>query len=551
MRERTKLEALRTSTVRRLLAAGVAAALAFGAVGAGASEAAVVAAARDGDLGRVRELIGAGADVNQPEPDGSTPLLWAAYHSDVEMVKALLAAGADPDAANRFGMTPLMQASRYGDAEVIRALLDGGASLDVEHPEGVTPLMMAARSGSVPAVTLLLERGSDPNAVESQWNQTALMWAAAEGHLDVVDVLLDAGADPNIQARVTELTRRSTRTDFPTGGFTALMWAARNGDEAIVRRLVEGGADINMKNGDGATALMLAIINDRFDFAAKLLELGADPNDGSLYRAAEMREATTDWLAKDGTRLRSNHPNELTALDLIRLLLEKGADPNKPYVGQMHSTSMCCDTFENGTPFFRAAIAADVAALELMIQHGADLEWSPTTVEGGGPMANRNVGKTPLMVAMDGGKGVGMAGGPGDIREGRPPPFREEANRSPADAVRLLLAAGANPDAVTPDKGESALHIAARDGKLDIIEILAEAGATLDLRNKAGETALEIVEKMPPREPPPLTGALAGQPQGAQPAEVAELLRALMAERGFPVAEPSSVQAAVSAGEAR
>src|SRR5690606_13654268 len=220
------------------------------------------------------------------------PLLWAAYHSDVEMVKALLAAGADPDAANRFGMTPLMQASRYGDAEVIRALLDGGASLDVEHPEGVTPLMMAARSGSVPAVTLLLERGSDPNAVESQWNQTALMWAAAEGHLDVVDVLLDAGADPNIQARVTELTRRSTRTDFPTGGFTAQMWAARNGDEAIVRRLVEGGADINMKNGDGATALMLAIINDRFDFAAKLLELGADPNDGSLYRAAEMREAT-------------------------------------------------------------------------------------------------------------------------------------------------------------------------------------------------------------------------------------------------------------------
>jgi len=542
-----------TLSVRRLLAASAVAALSAGmALNAAASEAAVASAARVGDLSKVRELIAAGGDVNVPEADGSTPLLWAAYHSHPEMVTALLEAGADPNAANRFGITPLMQASRYGDEPVIRALLDGGAKLDIEHPEGVTPLMAAARAGSVPAVKLLLERGSDPNAVESQWNQTALMWAAAEGHVDVVGVLLEAGADPNMQARVTELTRRSTRTDFPTGGFTALMWAARNGDEAVVRRLIEGGANINMTNGDGATAMMLAIINDRFDFAAKLLELGADPNDGSLYRAVEMRDATTDWLAKDGTRLRSDHPNELTALDLIRVLLEAGADPNKPYVGQMHSTSMCCDTFENGSPFFRAAIAADVAALELLIEHGADLEWSPEAAEGGGgPMANRNVGKTPLMVAMDGGKGVGMAGGPGDIREGRPPPFREEANREPADAVRLLLEAGADPDAVTPDKGESALHIASRSGKLDIIEILADAGASLDLENNEGETALEIVEKMPPREPPPLTGAQAGQPQGAQPAEVAELLRKLMADRGLLDDAETSIQAAASGGEAR
>jgi ankyrin repeat protein len=470
------------------------------------------------------------------------------------MVTALIEAGADPNAANNFGITPLLQAARYGDAAVIKALLDGGASLDVGHPQGETPLMAAARAGSLPAVTLLLERGSDPNAVESQWQQTALMWAAAEGHVDVVDALLDAGAEPNMQARVTELTRRSTRTDFPTGGFTALMWAARNGDEAVVKRLVEGGADINMTNGDGATAMMLAIINDRFDFAAKLLELGADPNDGSLYRAVEMRDATTDWRAKDGTRLRSNHPNELTALDLVRLLLEAGADPNKPYVGQMHSASMCCDTFENGSPFFRAAIAADVAALELLITHGADLEWSPKAAEGGGggPGANRNVGKTALMVAMDGGKGVGMAGGPGDIREGNAPPFREEANRTPADAVSLLLTAGADPDAVTPDKGESALHIAARDGKLDIVRILADAGATLDLKNTAGETALAIVEKMPPREPPPLTGAQAGVPQGAQPAEVAELLRELMADRGIAVeAGDEAVQAAVTGGDAQ
>ena len=309
------------------------------------------------------------------------------------------------------------------------------------------------------------------------------------------------------------------------------MFATRNGDEAIVRQLVDGGADIKLSNADGATALMIAVVNDRFDFAATLLELGADPNDGSLYQAVLMHDATTDWLAKDGTQWRADHPNELTALDLARVLLEAGADPDKPFVGQLHSTSMCCDTKENATPLYRAAVAADVEALELLIEYGGDIEWAPEEQDGesggGGLFGPGNIGKTPLMVAMNGGRGVGMAGGPGDIREGRAPPFRETANREPLDAVNLLLAAGADPDAVTPD-GEAALHQAAKAGKLDIVRALAEGGATLDLADGEGKTALEIVEAMPPREPPPLTGALAGRPQGAQPAEVAVLLRELM-----------------------
>jgi hypothetical protein len=90
-----------------------------------------------------------------------------------------------------------------------------------------------------------------------------------------------------------------------------------------------------------------------------------------------------------------------------------------------------------------------------------------------------------------------------------------------------------NPDAVTPD-GDAALHLAAKAGKLDIIQLLADAGAKLDIENSDGETALAVVEKMPPREAPPLAGALAGFEQGAQPAEVAVLLRELM---GLPPAE--------------
>ncbi len=495
------------------------------------ASATIAAAARDADVGAVKKMIASGADVNAPEADGTSALLWAAYQQAPEIVSVLLQAGANPNTANRFGMTPLLQASRYGDVATIDLLLKGGADLSAATRDGETPLMAAARAGSVDAVKLLIEHGADVNAQEARWDQTALMWAAAEGHLDVVDTLLKAGANPNLKARVTDLSKRTPRTDFPSGGFTALMWAARDGNEALVRRLVEGGTDINLTDGDGETALVLAIVNDRFDLAKTLLDLGANPKmDDSLYEAVEMHDATTDWRAKDGTRLRADHPNQLTALDLIRILLDAGADPNKPFTGQLHSASMCCDTKGSGTPFYRAAVAADVEGMKLMVAHGADLEWAPKPSQTGDappPPGGGNAGKTPLMVAMNGGKGVGMAGGPGDIREGSKPPFREVSDRDPVHAVQLLLKAGANVNAKTPD-GDSALHIAAFAGKLDVVRALAAGGANLNLKDGAGKTALQVVEKQAPRPPPPPAGALVSDEHPAQPAEVAALLRELM-----------------------
>ncbi len=171
--------------------------------------------------------------------------------------------------------------------------------------------MAASRSGHVDAVRLLLARKVDVNAADKFQEETALMWAASEGHGEVVSALLDAGADPNRKAHVNSLTDRKN-ADHPTGGFTALMWAARNGEDEAVRRLVKGGADMKLKNGDGATAAMLAIYNDRFDTAATLIDLGSDVNDGSLYTAVDMRDSTTDQFAFDGSRLRPEHPNKTT-----------------------------------------------------------------------------------------------------------------------------------------------------------------------------------------------------------------------------------------------
>jgi ankyrin repeat protein len=478
--------------------------LIFSVIGFAAGESLLVDAAKRHDATAVRGLIAKRANVNDIARDGSTALLWAAYHSDVAMTRALIAAGANPNLANKYGITPLLQASRTGAGEVVQALLRAGADPALAHPEGETPLMAAAFAGSLATVRLLLEANADVNAVDSYQKQTALMRAAAEGHADVIQALLDAKADPNKKAHVTGLDERK-HGDHPTGGFTALMFAARGGHEAAIRTLIKGGADAKLTNGDGATPTIIAIINDRFDLAKTLLELGADPNDGSLYFAVDMHDATTDMRARDGSRLRADHANAMAALDLVKVLLDRGADPNKPFVGQLHSTTLCCGEEINSSPFYRAAVAADVEALKLMIAKGAKVEWSPTEVKkegrgGGGRGMNANVGKTPMMVALTGGRGAAFAAGPGFERLG-PPPFREASNRDPHEALKVLLAAGANPNAKAPD-GATLLHQAVAARQVAIIRTLVAAGAKLDAVNKDNLTPLQVAEK--PAPPPPV-----------------------------------------------
>lgn len=521
-----------------------------------AEDSPMLQAAKAGDIARVRELIAAGEDVNTTAGDGSTPLVWAVYNFDGEMARVLTGAGADVDRANNYGVTPLLQAGRTGDANMIGILLDAGADPSLTHPEGETPLMAASRSGNLDAVELLLSKGADVNATDQFQHQTALMWAASEGHGDVVDVLLAAGADPDLRARVNTITERQN-ADHPTGGFTALMWAARNGDEDVVRRLVAGGADLEITNGDGATATMIAIYNDRFDMASVLIDLGAGVQDDSLYTAVEMRSSTNDQFAFDGSRLRPNHDNDLTSLDLIEILLEQGADPHKWFAGQFHSMSMPnSDRFAN-TPLFRAATASDAEALALFAKHVTDLDQllvvpaEPVEEDaeeadapaGGRGRGNANEGRTALMAAISGGRAPGMTGGPGYIRSGDVP-WREPGSREPADAIRVLLEAGADPNAISAD-GATALHQAVQARNADVVRALVGAGADPMIANADGLTAHDIAEGRRPEgeaeaapAPPPGGGRGGrGGPREA-PVEIRNVLREAMGMELLPEEAP-------------
>ncbi len=497
-----------------------------------AAENPLVAAAKKGDLAAVRRLVAAGANVNVTGTDGATPLIWAAYNTDAEMTQVLLAAKAKVDTQNRYGVTALLTASRTGDLAVMEQLLKAGANPNVAPPEAETPLMAAARTGKVEAIKLLLAKGANINGTDAAQDQSPLMWAAAEGHAAAVTTLLEAGAKPNLKAHVTSLTQRS-HADHPTGGFTALMWAARNGHADVINVLAKAGANLNETNGDGATATIIAIQNDRLDIASQLIDLGSDPNDGSLYHAVDMHDATTDTLQRDGSLLRWDHPNKVTTMDLVKKLLAKGADPNKPFVGQLHSVSMANPDFHNANAFYRASIASDTEALKVLLAtKKVNLEWSPVAPAGGGRGGAGNVGKTALMVAANGGKGMTFGGGPGYGRL-YAPIWREAGSRLPLDSVKLLVEAGVDLNAQAVDDGNTAAHQAAQRSDLETLKYLASKGAALDVYNWTGQTALDIAEanaetaRTKPKEQANMTEPDFG-PKPADAQEVVDTLRTLM-----------------------
>jgi hypothetical protein len=131
------------------------------------------------------------------------------------------------------------------------------------------------------------------------------------------------------------------------------------------------------------------------------------------------------------------------------------------------------------------------------------------------------------MMAMVGGRGASFAAGPGFERL-IAPPFREPGSRDPGEALKVLLQAGADPNAKAPD-GASLLHEAVTARRTDIIRALVAAGAKLDAVNKDNLTPLLLAEKPEPPPPPGNnTDSRAWKPRRDSRDDVIATLRDLM-----------------------
>jgi ankyrin repeat protein len=441
--------------------------------------------------------IEAGADVNAPQGDGTTPLHWAVYKVDSELVAALLEHGAKADVVNKFGSSPLAEAVKIGNATLAKTLLDAGANVDSPNQDGETALMLAARAGATDVAKLLVERGANVNAVESWKSQTALMWAADANAPDIVQLLIAHGADVSARAVANDWDAQITsepRAQYrPTGGFTPLIFAARSGCTRCVRAMLEAGADIYRPNPDGVTPLMFAIDNLRFDTARLLLDQGANPHHQDWYGRTALYVAV-DMASYNRRGPQGTQSGETSAHDVIRMLLEKGVNPNsqlnfhRPGRGG-NSGRFADDLLTTGcTPLIRAAIGQDVEAIKLLLEHGALVDLPNV------------MGVTPLMAAS----GIGV-GGLGRRTGGE---GAGDTQTRVTTTLDVLLAAGADVNAkiidiasrsariarqsqMTDRGGQTALYGAVKNGWSRVVQYLIAHGAKVDIKDDLGKSPVD------------------------------------------------------------
>jgi uncharacterized protein len=436
----------------------------------------LVDAVKAGDHATATALLKQKADVNAPEPDGTTAVAWAVRQDDAVLVGELLSAGADVKAANRYGVTPLYLACQNGSAAMIERLLKAGADANAEVTEGETALMTASRTGNPDAVKVLLDHGAMVDAKEAWHGETALMWAAAENHPEVVRLLVQRGATVNIRSTQNQWARQNTSEPrekwLPLGDLSPLMFASRQGCLECVKILHEAKAHLNAVDPDGITSTLLAIINGHYDVAAYLVDQGADVNLTDRTGRAPLYSAVDFHTAPQSNRPAPKEiDSSVASLDLIKDLLAHGANVNaalkaqQPYRAKLDrgdDTMLTTGT----TPLLRAAKAGDTEVVRLLLEKGAD------------PKLATRTGINPAMAAA----GLGSKE---EDTTGR--------HKTEADAIAtidLCLKAGADVNA-QDSRGETALYGAAFRGYDQIVKYLAEHGANLSLKDKQGKTALD------------------------------------------------------------
>jgi ankyrin repeat protein len=489
------------------------------------------------------EQIRAGADIHKAHPDGTTPLLWAVNRQDYQVAEALLARKADPNAANEFGATPLTEAARLNDIRLVKMLLDAGAKVDSANPDDETALMLAIKNGNLAMAEMLVNAGANVNQIEKFHEQTPLIYAAAGGHAGIVKLLLSKGADVKPRSRYTDWPSQITsepRVQYrPVGGLNALMYAVRAGCYSCVQMLLDAGADVNFPTPEGITPLMLALDNSHNEVAKLLMERGAylDVWDWwgrtPLWIAVDRKPppagagggpapfgAAGPGAAKGGAGGRGggrggtgaapvaardpDAPPPVSSMEIITALLDAGADPNPemnfhrpnaPGRGRFSDNQVSTGT----TALFRAVLLNDPETVELLLKRGANpninsMGYTPFgLVSGNGP--NERTGPQAVNFAlMD-----LLAKYGADVN----------AKVSGTQSYSFHIGYGNRNDGPASKEGSTALHEAARNGRVDLVKRLLELGADPNILDADGQRPIDVIGKVRGAAP-----AAAAQPGG-------------------------------------
>jgi uncharacterized protein len=370
----------------------------------------------------------------------------------------------------------LIEATKRQDIGAVRSLLARRAAVNAAEADGFTALHWAAQRNDPELVDLLIAARARVRAT-SRYNITPLYLASLNGNSAVIERLLNAGADPNSTAHegqtmlmtaalagkpdaVRLLLARGAKVDAvePYKGQTALMWAAAEGNTASTNVLIEAGANLKATSMGGFTPLLFAVRNAHTEIVETLLTHGGNPNDAAPDGSTALGMATVNAY-----------------FELASLLLDRGADPNlpDPRGSALHTVAWLRKPGSDGaagvggTPQGTPVQTGAVTALQLakkLLDRGANpnarVEWQEPRF----------------------GKEGGTARNPPNVRLGR----------------HLLSYIGATP-----------FYVAAKNGDVALMRLLAEHGANPTTPTRAGITPLMVASGLDYWEgesPGPFTG---------------------------------------------
>ena len=339
------------------------------------------------------------------------------------------------------------------------------------------------------------------------------MWAAAEAQPAMVQPADRHGAAVDERSLVNDWARQVTAEPRmqarPSGGFTPLLYAARSGCLECAQ-----AADQGRRRPQSAPIRTASVrcwsrsLNFHFDFAALLVKRGVDVDHWDTWGRAPLYAAVDlDSLPVGG---RADRPalDQTSSLQLIKMLLDAGANPNlqlklfPPYRSLRDDRGADSLLSVGATPLLRAAKGGDLPAIRLLLAHGANAELPTAT------------GITPLLAAA----GVGSSAL--DTRG------RYKTQAQAITVAQALLDAGVNVNE-TDRVGDTALHGAASWGWNDMVKTLADRHANLLAKDGHGRTAADVAMG---------SASTSGRAAAQAHPETAALLRQLMANGAQPIA---------------
>jgi ankyrin repeat protein len=372
-------------------------------------------------------------------------------HVDFCILHYVVAVVAMAATANAQALADRVQA---GDRAAAQQLVAKGVDVNQTQPDGTTALHWAVYRFDRELVQTLLKKGARVNAV-NRYGASPLSEAVRVANLEITEMLLEAGADANVANE---------------DGQTPLMLAARTGNVALAKLLMLRGADVNQRERfRQQSAVMWAAAQNHPEMVEFLISKGAD-----LTVRALANEWETQITSEPRVQYRPTggltpllYAARAGCLGCVKAMLDAGADKDRPNPDGMTPLIMALD---NGYP----AVA----------RHLLDRGANPHTWDWWG--------RTPLYVA------VTMRGG----LDGR------AGSRSPGslEFIKALLAAGVNPNPQLAFKepsrggrdnrfrddllttGATPLLRAAQTFDNDVVRLLLEHGALVDLSNASGVT---------------------------------------------------------------